>query len=320
MSGTSKTATTRVVVFAYHDIGVRCIEALLELGLEIGLVVTHRDDAAEHIWFQSVERVARRNGIPAITPDNPNTPELIRRVADCRPDFLFSFYYRAMLGEALLRVPARGAFNLHGSLLPKYRGRVPVNWAILHGETETGVSLHRMVAKPDAGAIVARQAVPILLNDTAVDVFGKLVCAAEQVVLRAVPDLVDGSARETPQDLRQGGYFGGRRPEDGRIDWSRPAHEIHNLVRAVAPPYPGAFFDAGAERVHVLGSYFRDLPARSGTPGIYWREGSAWADCADGRRLMITAMRIGETVLDETAFTRRFGDFLPLPPDAIRKG
>jgi len=306
-------AAARAVVFAYHDVGVRCLEALLELGVEIPLVVSHQDDTAERIWFQSVRQVALRNGIPVITPDDPNAPEIVAQVATCRPDFLFSFYYRSMLGQALLGAPARGAFNVHGSLLPKYRGRVPVNWAIIHGERETGVSLHRMVAKPDAGAVVAQRAVPILLNDTAADVFRKLVCAAEQVVLESVPRLLDGTAREMPQDLRLGGYFGGRRPEDGRIDWSRPAREIHNLVRAVAPPYPGAFFDVGNTRIQVLGSYFRDLPCEAAPPCLYWQQGSAWADCVDGRRLQITELRVDDSLLDEAAFGARFGRRLQLP-------
>lgn len=307
-------------MFAYHDVGARCIEALLDVGVDIALIVTHRDDPDERIWFRSVEQVARRNGIPAITPTDVNSAEVLRQVSDCRPDFLFSFYYRSMLGEPLLALPLRGAFNLHGSLLPKYRGRVPVNWAIIHGETETGVSLHRMVAKPDAGSIVAQRSVAILLNDTAGDVFGKLVCAAERLLLETIPRLLDGSAAEMPQDLQAGSYCGGRRPEDGRIDWSRPALEIHNLIRAVAPPYPGAFFDAGTERVYVLGSYFRNLRSKGGAPRIYWNDGAAWADCVDGRRLMITTLQAGGSPLDEHSFRQRFGDVLRLPAAAAASG
>ena len=316
MNQESQPAKARAVVFAYHDIGVRCLEALLELGLEIGLVVTHQDSESENIWFSSVADLARKNQIPFITPADPNSPEVIGQVAACQAEFLFSFYYRSMLGGELLGIPKKGAFNLHGSLLPRYRGRVPVNWAIIKGEKETGVSFHRMVTRPDAGNLVAQQSVPILLNDTAMDVFRKLVCAAEQVILQAVPRLIDGSAREWPQDLGQGSYYGGRRPEDGRIDWGRPAGEIHNLVRAVAPPYPGAFFDAGKHRVFLLGSYYRGLPARSSSPRIYWQDGMAWADCSGGRRLLITDLRIDGTVLDEAGFRQAFGDALMLDKEA----
>jgi len=311
--------TARAVVFAYHDVGVRCIEALLALGLEIRLVVTHPDEASENIWFASVAELARRNEMPCISPSNVNDSDVVAAVAAQEPDFLFSFYCRSMLSADLLSIPGRGAFNLHGSLLPRYRGRVPVNWAIINGESETGVSFHRMVIKPDAGNLVAQERVPILPNDTALDVFRKLVCAAESVILKAVPRLIDGSARETPQDLSQGSYFGGRRPEDGRIDWLRPAWEIHNLVRAVAPPYPGAFFDAGGRQIFVLGSYFRGLPARGTTPRLYWENGQAWADCADGRLLLITKLWLGESELTERRFEELFGVGLNLLTPDIRE-
>lgn len=307
---------TRAVVFAYHDIGVRCLEALLELGVDIGLVVTHTDQPSENIWFASVAALARKNHIPVITPEDPNTAEIIRQVAAAQPQLLFSFYYRSMLGAELLNIPTQGAFNVHGSLLPRYRGRVPLNWAIIKGEKETGVSLHRMVARPDAGNLVAQQSVPILFNDTALDVFRKLVCAAEQVILQAVPKLIDGSAEEKPQDLSQGSYFGGRRPEDGRIDWRQPARRIHDLIRAVAPPYPGAFFNIHQHRIFILGSYYRALPARSSSPCIYWQDGLAWADCSDGRRFLITDGSIDDSSWDEEIFRQLFGEVLTLAKEA----
>jgi UDP-4-amino-4-deoxy-L-arabinose formyltransferase/UDP-glucuronic acid dehydrogenase (UDP-4-keto-hexauronic acid decarboxylating) len=141
---------------------------------------------------------------------------------------------------------------MHGSLLPKYRGRAPVHWAILKGETETGASLHYMVEKPDAGALVDSQAVPILENDTALDVSLKVAAAAEQVLRRSLPKLLAGSAPARPLDLKQGAYFGKRTPEDGRIDWRCPARSVHDLVRAVAPPFPGAFTEVNGCRLAIL--------------------------------------------------------------------
>ena len=184
-------------------------------------MVTHRDDPGEGAWFASVERLARERDMDVVTPDDALSPELAARVAALRPDFIFSFYYRRMLPGALLRTAGRGAYNMHGSLLPKYRGRAPVNWAVLRGERETGATLHEMVAKPDAGRIVDRMAVPILPDDLAIDVMRKVTVAAEVVLDRALPGLVDGTARLAAQDLAQGGYFGARRPEDGRIDWTQ---------------------------------------------------------------------------------------------------
>jgi methionyl-tRNA formyltransferase len=231
---------TRAVVFAYHNVGVRCLKVLIAHGVEIPLVVTHADDPRESIWFESVARTADAFGVPVIAPPDPNAPDVVERIAACKPDFVFSFYYRLMLKAPLLALAPRGALNLHGSLLPKYRGRAPVNWAIIHGETETGATLHYMTEKSDAGDVVAQSAVAILPDETAKEVFDKVTVAAERALAGALPALIAGTAPRVPQDLSRGAYFGGRRPEDGVLDWSLDAVSIHNLVRAVAPPYPGA--------------------------------------------------------------------------------
>jgi methionyl-tRNA formyltransferase len=309
----------RAVVFAYHNVGVRGLCALLALGLDVRLVVTHEDSPGETLWFQSVEELAEAEGLPVVAPTDPNTPDLIQRVRACAPDWVFSFYYRRLLCRELLEIPSRGAYNLHGSLLPKYRGRAPVNWAVLHGEPETGASLHRMVDQPDAGALVDQQAVRILPNDTAYDVFQKVTCAAEEVLLRAVPKMMAGSHTERPLDLGSGSYFGGRRPEDGRIDWAGSAWEVHNLVRAVAPPYPGAFTDIAGVRLMVLGSRFKQERAAGPSPAVYWERGACYADCADGRRLLITRIAAGGRDLDRQRFVESFGtDRLPVGPQHHR--
>ena len=276
--------TASAVVFAYHDVGVRCLSVLLAHGLEIPLVVTHRDDPKENIWFGSVERLAREHGLAVATPDDPS--EVLLPVRAAQPDFVFSFYYRHMLPPAMLAAARRGAYNMHGSLLPKYRGRVPINWAILKGERETGASLHEMTAKPDAGGIVDQMAVPILPDDLAVDVFRKVTAAAEIVLDRALPRLLDGSAKPIPQDLSQGAYFGGRKPEDGRIDWTQGAKQIHDLVRAVAPPYPGAFTQVEGKRLRVLRTRVLPGPGGSGVTAMLQAEaGRLVAHCADGALL-----------------------------------
>jgi len=301
------TASPRAVVCAYHNVGVRGLSALLALGVEVPLVLTHEDSAGEQIWFGSVRQLCAVHGIECLTPADPNVPEVVERVRAGRPDWLFSFYYRQMLKTELLAIPRGGAYNLHGSLLPKYRGRVPVNWAVLHGERETGASLHRMELKPDAGALVDQQAVAILPNDTAHDVFQKVTCAAETVLLRAVPRMLAGTHTETPLDLAAGSYFGGRRPEDGRIDWEQGAWQVHNLIRAVAPPYPGAYTIADCARIELLGSYYKGEAGRGGVPRLYWEQGRCHADCADGQRLLITRLAADGVDLDRQRFVARFG-------------
>ncbi|MCB1856825.1 MAG: formyltransferase [Gammaproteobacteria bacterium] len=302
------------VVFAYHQIGVRCLSVLLAGGVDVRLVVTHRDSATETIWWQSVAGLAGHAGIPVIMPDDPNDPEVVSRVDDCAPDFIFSFYYRHLLTLDMLNVPNRGAFNLHGSLLPRYRGRVPVNWVLINGESETGVSLHRMVIKPDAGALVDQESVTILPNDTAHELFLKLVCAAERLLQRLLPDLLAGSWREYPLDLSAGSYFGGRRPEDGRVDWSQTAWKIHNLIRAVAPPYPGAFSDLAGRRLQIYGSYWRGESGTGDNNRIYWQSGRCFVDCSDGKRIELSHIAVDGEPLDELAFLNIFGSELKVGP------
>ena len=300
---------TSAVVFAYHDVGCRCLRVLLDERIEVPLVVTHRDRLDERIWFASVAELARERAIETLAPDDPNAPEIVERIRDLRPDFLFSFYYRLMLGAPLLAIPGRGAFNMHGSLLPKYRGRVPVNWAIIRGETETGATLHEMVEKPDAGRIVDQEAVAILPDDLAVDVFGKVTEAAERVLRRSLPKLADGSAVLRAQDLSKGGYFGGRRPEDGRIDWSASAKRVHDLVRAVAPPYPGAFTEVEGTRLRVLRTR-RGANKGAARPAafLYAESGRCYAACADGEVLELLDLELDGRRLSAQEFANRIGD------------
>jgi len=251
---------------------------LLEAGVRVPLVVTHRDDPAERVFFGSVAELARSRNLELLV--DPPIEHLMGRLGS--PDLIFSFYYRRMLPPGLLAAARRGAFNMHGSLLPKYRGRAPVNWAVLKGETETGATLHEMVAKPDAGRIVDQEPVPIGPDETAGEVMAKVAVAAEAVLRRSIHNLVSGKARLKPQDLSKGSYFGGRRPEDGRIDWSNSALQIHNLVRAVAPPYPGAF----TEGMKILRT--RIEPARKALrSGPYQEDGEWFAGCGDGKVLRL---------------------------------
>ena len=231
------------VVFAYHDVGVNCLKALLAAGIKVDLVVTHQDDPNENIWFGSVAKLCVDQNIPCITPNANELVDLAPRLQALAPDYIFSFYYRYMIPGQILACAKIAALNMHGSLLPKYRGRAPVNWAILHGETQTGASLHVMEAKPDAGDIVGQSAVSIGPDETATDIFGKVSQAAAAVIEQVLPSLIQGKVPRQPNELQKGSYFGGRKPADGQIHWNQKAIQVHNLVRAVAPPYPGAFTD-----------------------------------------------------------------------------
>ncbi|MEP7138667.1 MAG: formyltransferase [Caldimonas sp.] len=279
----------KAVVFAYSNVGDRCLRVLRARSIEVALVVTHRDHPGEKLWFERVADTAAELGLPFVYDDDPGWVAQVGRI---RPDMIFSFYFRSMLPMAVLGLAPRGAFNMHGSLLPRYRGRAPTNWAVLHGESETGATLHEMVAKADAGRIVDQQSVPILPDDTARQVFDKVTVAAEQVLWRSLPALLSGDIRWRPNEIAAGSYFGGRRPEDGRIDWSAPAREVYNLIRAVAPPYPGAFSDIRGVRL-VIASARPAVAAGAGTgqatlaPGLHVVDRAIVGVCGDGGRIAV---------------------------------
>ncbi len=299
---------TSAVVFAYHNVGVRCLSVLIDHGIDVKLVVTHRDNPDEHIWFDSVEKLAITRNIPVVMPDEPNTPDFIGKLIALKPDFLFSFYYRLMLKPALLAAATRGAFNMHGSLLPKYRGRVPVNWAIIKGEIETGATLHEMVAKPDAGSIVDQEAVAILPDDNAQQVFHKVTDAAAIALDRSLRALIAGNAILRAQDLSQGSYFGGRKPADGIINWLDSAQNIHNLVRAVAPPYPGATTTVAGQAINIHRTQLAPAHFQHTKPGMLNVSSErVIALCGDGRMLRIMDAEIDGQPHNEIMLATRFG-------------
>ena len=278
------------VVFAYHDVGVNCLKALLGAGIQVDLVITHQDDPHENVWFGSVAKLCDDQKIPYITPNANQLMELIPQLQKLTPDYLFSFYYRHMIPAELLACAKIGALNMHGSLLPKFRGRAPVNWAILHGATETGATLHMMEVKPDAGDIVGQSAVSIGPNETATDVFGKVSRAAITVINQALPELIQGRIPRKPNNLAQGSYFGGRKPADGQILWHQTAQQVHNLVRAVAPPYPGAFTDwQGQRRIVARTSLEGPFPSQLDlqAPGIQVVDNQVFGVCGDQRAVAI---------------------------------
>ena len=299
---------TSAVVFAYHNVGVRCLAVLLEHGIDVKRVVTLRDKPDENIWFESVAALAAAHHIPVAMPDDPNTPEFIAQVAALKADFLFSFYYRAMLKPGMLDSATRGAYNMHGSLLPKYRGRVPINWAIIMGETETGATLHEMVEKPDAGRIVDQERVPILPDDTALQVFGKVTKAAETVLDRVLPKLIDGTVEPREQDLLKGSYYGGRKPADGIIDWRDSAQNIHNLVRALSPPYPGATTRVCGQAVKVTRSRLAPAHFEHQNPSMLNVSSErVIALCGDGHMLRIIEAEIDGQPYNEIMLAVRLG-------------
>lgn len=230
-----------------------------------------------------------------------------------QPSIFYSFFYRKLLPEPLLRLAPLGAFNLHASLLPKYRGRSPVNWMIINGERQGGVTLHHMVARADAGDIVAQRAIDIGDDDTALSLYRKLVPLAAALVREYHPLIVAGRAPRRVQDWRAGSYFGRRRPEDGRIDWNWSARRIFNFVRGVTHPYPGAFCLANGRKLLVWEARVAKQGGKSVESGRIMRSVGSAIEVAtgEGTILLLRAQLEGEAENEALAVFSQAG--LPIP-------
>ena len=269
------------VVLAYHDIGCVGIRALLAQGFDIQAVFTHRDDPNENTWFESVAELAAANDLPVYAPEDINHPLWVERIREMGADILFSFYYRNMVGKKILAIPPAGCLNLHGSHLPRYRGRCPVNWVLIHGEKETGVTLHYMTPRPDDGDIVGQKRVPIDDNDTALSLHKKLAAAAGDLLDGLLPRIRENRAERIPQEQTSASYFGGRRPADGEIDWGQDAAGVRKLVRAVTRPYPGAFSYLG-DRKCIFWQVRSAQTPEAAHPGTVLSTNPLTIACADG--------------------------------------
>ncbi len=255
----------RAVVLAYHEIGYVCLKEVIAAGMEVPCLFTHRDDPGEEIWFRTPKILALEHNIPVHEDVSLRDPVWQQYIRDLAPDFIFSFYYRNMVPEEVLLIPRIAPLNLHGSLLPRFRGRCPVNWVLIEGEERTGLTLHVMEVKPDAGDMIARIEVPITFDDTALTLFVKMAAAAARLMRDVLPHLLDGTFTRTPQE-GPSSYFGGRKPEDGLIDWTKPARSVYNLIRAVTHPYPGAYTYLKGKKLFIWKAVPEKGPAL-GPPG-----------------------------------------------------
>lgn len=286
----------KIAVFAYHDIGYECLKVLMEAGEEVVAVVTHEDDPGEEIWFSSVAELARKGLLPVYMPSNPNTADFVHLMRGLAPELIFSFYYRRLLSKELLEIPRLGGINLHGSLLPKYRGRAPINWVLVNGEPETGLTLHYMVQEADAGDIIAQRRVPIDAEDTALDLFRKMIVAGRELLRETLPFIREGTAPRMPQNPGMATSFGRRRPEDGKIDWAQPAKSIHNLIRAVTHPFPGAFTFYKGKKLFLWRAVPIDAESSGecDVPGTVKgaKNGNGMVICAGAGRLLINLAQV----------------------------
>jgi methionyl-tRNA formyltransferase len=291
----------RIVLFGYGEMGCTGLEFLLSQKEEVAAVITHRDDPAEKRWYRSLVEVATAAKVPVVYGEEV---DLGKTVADLKPDLILSFYYRSMIPMEVLTLAPRGALNLHGSKLPRLRGRAPINWALVECEEESGVTLHHMVKAPDAGDIVAQRAWKIGARDTAKDLFFRAVDEAKLLLRDFWPAVRDGKAPRIPQDSKKATYRGRRRPDDGRIDWSQPTKRVDGLVRAVTDPFPGAFTTVQGRKIMVWQGVPSEGKGSPGTlieeslvatgDGAYRIERCDYADGAPDRPVLRKGMKLGD--------------------------
>ena len=298
------------VVCAYSSVGFAALEGLLEAGFEVLALYTY-PQAPDEAWFEPPAALAVRHGIPVRMESSFNSDAVHEAIRAMAPDFLFSFYFREMIHARFLELPRQGAYNLHGSLLPKYRGRAPLNWVLVKGETQAGVTLHAMTPKPDDGDIVGQVEFPIDWDDTAQSLTAKAAEAGKQLVRDTAPKLAQGTAPRIPQiSLGPSTYFGGRKPADSRLEFSMTVQEAFNQIRAVADPWPNAFLETERGVVKVAWA----LPSRFPCPMGHFRsepEGILLG-FANGA-LRIHALRFGDVRSERPTEHRAWLSALGLP-------
>jgi len=213
-----------------------------------------------------VKEEAVRRGIPVFQPEKARHPDAVARIAAEAPDLIVVVAYGHILPKSILAIPRIGCVNVHASLLPRYRGAAPINWAVARGETVTGITIMRMDEGMDTGPMLHAREMPIGEEDTAETMFAKLSILGAEALREALCGLHEGTLDETPQDAALATYAPLLTKEHGRIDWSRPAGEIRNLVRGMTP-WPSAFALHAGKTLKVLSPVLAAESGPAGEPG-----------------------------------------------------
>jgi methionyl-tRNA formyltransferase len=290
----------RVVFCGFQLSGAEVLRDLLSTPEEFEVVEvwTSKDPDVWPDGYASVEELARAKGIP-VRVGNPRNSERLRRLPE-RVDVLLCANYRYILPESIFLRATRGAVNIHGSLLPAYRGRTPNTWAIIHGEEETGATVHLIEATVDTGAILAQARIPIDPYDTGYTLFLKMVKRYPGLVRQAIRNLLDPDFLPVEQDESRASEYPARSPDDGGIQWPLSAWEIYNWIRAQTAPYPGAFTTFHGSRVTVWNAVYTDAvrPDRTGSPGsilgtaLSPQSSGLWVATGD-RPILLTSVQVG---------------------------
>jgi methionyl-tRNA formyltransferase len=314
----------RVVAFGYMTWGRRTVEAILDAGHEVVLVVTHpdSDNAYEKIFNESVADLAADHGIPLLVRNRADDAEVREAVAAAEADVMVVSNWRTWLSPDVFGLPRLGTLNVHDALLPAYAGFAPLNWALINDEPEVGVTAHMMNAEFDAGDVVLQRSTPVTDEDTIVELFDRTLAMFGPITVDALELLATGRTEWSPQDRRAASYFHRRTEEENRIDWTWPARDVFNLVRAQLDPYPNAYCYHGAERLRIIAASVT-ADAIGGTPGrVVIRRGPgvvivAGADARRGRAPGVLVERVrtdDDRELDAAEYFTTMGGYLTAHP------
>lgn len=243
----------KIFFLGNHTVGVRVLEEIIKTQAIVG-VVAHPPDPEDGVKYLSVYDFAIHHSLKVIRSDAKG--DIVQKLIDeTKPDLLWVTDYRYLLPNSLIRKAPLGAVNFHPSLLPKYRGRAPINWAILNGETELGLTVHFIDEGMDSGDIIAQQKFTLTQEQDVGDALEMLYPIYQELTLLTLRFFESGQVPRAPQDHLQATSYPKRRPKDGLIDWELSASHIHNFVRALARPYPGAFTYLGDQKIIIWKSY-----------------------------------------------------------------
>jgi methionyl-tRNA formyltransferase len=242
----------RIVFVGCVEEGKECLKEILELGGNVVAIFTFTDEIARKTsGAVSFEDISQNYNIPLYKVKNTNTPEAVKLLRELNPDVIFVIGWTRLVSNEVLDIPRFGCIGMHASLLPKYRGRAPVNWALIHNETQSGNTTILLDAGVDTGKILAQQEFPISLSDTCQTVYHKVAEAGRSMLGELLPKLENGILEPLQQNDHEASVMPKRRPEDGIIDWNKSALELFNWIRALTHPYPGAFTSFSNKKLFI---------------------------------------------------------------------
>lgn len=299
----------RLVYMGTPEFAVPAFDALLAAGHEIAAVYTQPPRPAgrgQREQRSPVHERADARGVPVRTPTTLKTEAAQREFAELNADAAVVAAYGLILPRAVLTATRHGCFNIHASLLPRWRGAAPIQRAILAGDAETGITIMQMDEGLDTGAMVRQAATPIGPDDTAETLHDRLAEIGAREIVAVLRDVESGAAVARPQPADGVTYAAKLTREDGRLDWQRPAAELERQVRAF-DPWPGAWFEHGGERIKVLAA--KPVQNVTAVPGTVV-DAAPIVACGAGGLQLLKLQRAGKSALDAGAFLRGF----PLPP------